>query len=153
MDTAISEPSHTHYVAGFFFDQSGEHVLLVRKNRPKWQAGKLNGVGGHIEQGESPLDAMVREFYEETDAQTMHRDWRQFATVGGNGFTVHFFENRSIFPIYKTVTDEDIGIYQVDQLLAGKYPMISNLRWLIPLALDKDRVIASVADPSLPGEG
>lgn len=141
------------YSAGFFFDPSGEQVILVKKNRPKWQAGKLNGIGGHIEPGETPLDAMVREFYEETDVQTMHRDWRPFATVGGNGFIVHFFETRSAFPIYRTVTDEDIGIYRVDQLLRGSYAMIPNLRWLIPLALDKDRVIAAVSDPSLPGEG
>ena len=40
----------------------GGIVVLTHKNRPAWQAGKLNGVGGKIELLESPVAAMVREF-------------------------------------------------------------------------------------------
>lgn len=29
-----------------------------------FQAGRLNGIGGAVEPGETPLRAMVREFYE-----------------------------------------------------------------------------------------
>lgn len=54
------------YVLGFAFDKEFKHVLLVWKNRPRWQAGKLNGVGGKIEPGEAVRAAMVREFQEET---------------------------------------------------------------------------------------
>src|SRR5687767_2261708 len=52
-------------------------VLLVRKARPEWQAGLLNGIGGKIQhlpirpqdtelRWESSLEAMRREFTEET---------------------------------------------------------------------------------------
>jgi 8-oxo-dGTP pyrophosphatase MutT (NUDIX family) len=41
------------------------NVLLVRKNRPEWQKGRLNLVGGKIEPGETPEEAAVRELYEE----------------------------------------------------------------------------------------
>jgi len=54
----------TQYVAGFLFDETLENVVLIRKNRPKWQAGKLNGVGGHVEARETSIETMHREFKE-----------------------------------------------------------------------------------------
>jgi 8-oxo-dGTP diphosphatase len=54
-----------YYVAGFLFDSKRENVVLIRKNKPEWQADKLNGVGGKIEDGEVPAAAMFREFTEE----------------------------------------------------------------------------------------
>lgn len=54
------------YVLGFCFNAALNKVVLIRKNRPQWQAGKLNGVGGHVEPWELPLGAMVREFREES---------------------------------------------------------------------------------------
>ena len=53
------------YVVGYCFDPYFEHVVLIEKARPEWQAGKLNGVGGKIEPKETPRRAMVREFQEE----------------------------------------------------------------------------------------
>jgi 8-oxo-dGTP pyrophosphatase MutT (NUDIX family) len=44
---------------GFIFDTTLEHVLLVHKNSPAWQAGLINGPGGKIEPGETALDCMV----------------------------------------------------------------------------------------------
>jgi 8-oxo-dGTP pyrophosphatase MutT (NUDIX family) len=40
-------------------------VLLVLKDRPPWQAGRLNLVGGKIEDGEHPREAALRELKEE----------------------------------------------------------------------------------------
>lgn len=40
-------------------------VLVVLKNRPAWQAGRFNLVGGHIEEGETPEQCAVRELKEE----------------------------------------------------------------------------------------
>jgi len=59
-------PVKHRYVVGFLFSEDQSRVLLVWKNRPAWQNGKLNGVGGKIEAGETPLQAMEREFKEET---------------------------------------------------------------------------------------
>ena len=69
------------YVIGFMFDNSMENVCLIQKNRPGWQAGKLNGVGGHIEPGEFPIDAMVREFCEETGVKTEVSTWAYVLTL------------------------------------------------------------------------
>lgn len=42
-----------------------ERVLLVLKDRPEWQKGKYNLLGGKIEEGETPEEAAVRELKEE----------------------------------------------------------------------------------------
>ena len=46
------------YVTGFLFSPDKQSVVLITKNRPKWQENKLNGVGGKIELNETPLEAM-----------------------------------------------------------------------------------------------
>lgn len=41
-------------------------ILLVKKDRPDWQKGRLNLVGGKIEEGETPEQAALRELQEES---------------------------------------------------------------------------------------
>ncbi len=53
------------FVCGFCFDENRKRVVLIEKSQPAWQAGRLNGVGGKVEPGESVADAMTREFKEE----------------------------------------------------------------------------------------
>lgn len=67
-----SHKVEVEYVLGFMFNLAESKVLLVWKNRPAWQAGKLNGVGGKIEEGETPIQAMNREFAEETGFVSKH---------------------------------------------------------------------------------
>ncbi len=46
------------------FIRHGEEILLIRKKRGVG-AGKINGPGGHLEHGETALEAAVREAQEE----------------------------------------------------------------------------------------
>ena len=59
-----------NYVVGFLFNKDETQVALVRKNRPEWQAGNLNGIGGKMEVGETTNECMQREFKEETGLKT-----------------------------------------------------------------------------------
>jgi 8-oxo-dGTP pyrophosphatase MutT (NUDIX family) len=68
------------YSAGLAFSKDGTCFALIRKNRPLWQAGFLNAIGGEIEPGELPLDAMMREFREEASLQTRAGDWADLTT-------------------------------------------------------------------------
>ena len=43
----------------------GDRVLLVKKNRPAWQNGRFNLIGGKIEVGETPEQEALRELKEE----------------------------------------------------------------------------------------
>ena len=52
------------FVGTLAFIIRGESVLLIRKKRGHG-AGKLNGPGGKVEPGETPLECVVRETEEE----------------------------------------------------------------------------------------
>lgn len=80
------------YVLGFCIDANLD-VLLIRKDRPEWQRGRLNGLGGHVEEGEAPSQAMQREFREETDDFFRRHDlpepeWCCFARLLGSDYEV-----------------------------------------------------------------
>jgi 8-oxo-dGTP diphosphatase len=125
------EPNR-EYVVGFMFDTSGEAVLLIQKNRPTWQAGKLNGIGGRIEDGETPDDAMRREFLEETGVD--YAAWQRFCTLRDErGWLVHFYLGSGDLLKAKSQTDEKVlccGLRALHQTQA-----LPNLHWLIPMAL------------------
>ena len=66
------------YVLGFAFNETKEKVALIKKLKPDWQKGKFNGVGGKLEPEELPMEAMVREFKEETGYSSTEGDWNFF---------------------------------------------------------------------------
>ena len=68
---------------GFAFSADRKFVALIEKQRPKWQAGKLNGIGGHVEEGEPLAVAQQREFWEETSIVIPANSWRAFASLIG----------------------------------------------------------------------
>ena len=119
-------------------------MALIRKNRPAWQAGKLNAIGGHVEAGEIPLDAQVREYFEETGVQSQPGDWVFFATLRGgeneeNGYRVNFYysTNEDLLNV-TSMTDEKIEVVKWNEKM---YPwnaqdMMHNLRWLGEAARD-----------------
>lgn len=122
------------YVCGFLFDYNDKRVVLIRKNKPEWQKGRLNGVGGKIEPGEVPLQAMRREFMEE--AGLWINDWKPTITLTGHnngGWIVHFFCAQGPVDEVKTKTDEKVEIVPARDL---PQDVIYNLRWLIPLCLE-----------------
>lgn len=131
------------YVCGFLFSEDRERVLLIRKRRPAWQAGKLNGIGGKIEAGETPLDAMVREFWEEAGLRL--GGWQECVVLTGDptpadagGWRGHFFRRFGDIETARAQTDEAIEIHSVTALPEDTIP---NLRWMVPLMLD-DEVVA-----------
>jgi 8-oxo-dGTP diphosphatase len=123
------------YVVGFAVDPSSDMALLVRKNRPDWQAGRLNGIGGHIEAGETPEQAMVREFQEETGL--VHRIWQPMLRMAFPGAEVWFYRahvTARFMQGAKTLTDEPIERHAITSLLRPYSDALPNLRWLLPLA-------------------
>jgi 8-oxo-dGTP diphosphatase len=46
--------------------QDPNKILLIHKDRPEWQKGRINYVGGKVEDGESYEQAAIRELKEET---------------------------------------------------------------------------------------
>ena len=121
------------YVVGFLFDQDGKNVVLIHKQRPLWQKGYLNGVGGHLKEGEPAEVAMEREAIEEMGVRTT---WQRFCQLGDRRhWTVHFFcaFDTGALNLAKTQTDEEIVRLSVSQAVISPN-VIPNLRWLIPMA-------------------
>ena len=128
----------THYTVGFLFSFDKQKVALIRKNRPDWQKGRLNGVGGHVEAGETALQCMGREFGEEVEYPSLFKtEWRQYATLESPQFIMDCFASLGDLSSIKAKTDEDIEVVSVDQInpLRTK-DMIENLPWLISMAID-----------------
>lgn len=103
------------YVLGFMFSNEVGYwgdCALIRKMRPEWQAGLLNGIGGKIEGIESPTSAMVREFEEETGYK--QEQWKQFLIMNGKGWRVFCFVSKGPLTKLKTMTDEEIEIRRIE---------------------------------------
>jgi 8-oxo-dGTP diphosphatase len=125
-------------VIGFFFDGNG-NVLLIEKNHPEWQKGRLNGIGGKIEKGETPLQAMIREFREEAGATVT--SWREFAVQTGDEYKLYLFTTRENVKLNPTTEEGHISWYPVDNLPPNILP---NMRYLIPMANYKYDITAKI---------
>lgn len=132
-----------HYVLGFAFDSTLNSVALIEKKRPNWQAGKFNGIGGKVNTAELSAAAMTREFKEETGVEV--KLWHHFADMQ-KGDPFMYEEDQwtvscwyavlddSTFYKIATTTDEIVKKWPLTSL--PSVPVIPNLRWLIPLAID-----------------
>jgi 8-oxo-dGTP diphosphatase len=121
-------------VVGFMFNENETDVLLIQKSKPAWQKGRFNGIGGKCEKGESYLEAMRREFEEETGIE--HENWQFVTVMSGDDWIVTVFTAQSddVFN-YETMEDEPVCLIPIQDL--DKYDHILNLQWLIPMCLDK----------------
>ena len=126
------------YVVGFLFSEDKRYVTLIQKRRPFWQAGKLNGVGGHVEEYEltNPILAMIREFEEEAGLKIYN--WNKAAVLEHEEYVLHVYYAFGDVDKVESKTDECVGVYELESLWSHNH--IYNLRWLIPLCLDNETV-------------
>lgn len=135
------------YVLVFVFSLDGEKVLLIRKNRPGWQAGLLNGLGGKVEKGEAPVSAAYREVEEESGLDPFKvSELLHFAILQGEGYKVLCYRSKSDWiGTAESKTDEQVGVYSVRSLLeTHNSKLMSNLHYLLPVALHMPSTIAPV---------
>lgn len=138
------------YVLGFMFDKNKENVLLIHKNRPENLAGKINGIGGKIENftkinnsfnldlPETPLTAMIREFEEECGIK--NNNWTQFCKLIGENCIIYIFKSIGDITLAKTIEDEEVVIYSVKNLPKNS---LHHINWLIPMALTDHNFIVN----------
>lgn len=105
-------------------------VVLIKKNRPDWQRNLLNGVGGKVENDESPLDAIIREFKEETSV--IVNNWTHFLSYEANNDIVYWFYSYhdEYLPI-KSMTDETVTYYNRFDYHHQENSII-DINWIIP---------------------
>lgn len=117
-----------------------ENVVLIEKEKPEWQRGKYNAIGGKIEEKETPLQAMVREFQEEAFILTKPDHWNPLCLIGDSNYEVYFFY--CLFEDWRdyiSKTTEEVFHIPVMDLHTVNHLLIQNLNWLIPLCIDKEQ--------------
>jgi 8-oxo-dGTP diphosphatase len=127
-----------NYVVGLVHD--GDYMAFIKKNRPEWQAGLLNGIGGKVEENESFIEAMAREFYEETG--TNINNWRELVDMTYPGQARIVFYTARVAPsvlrgLY-TATDEAVEVHSITYPSLYPKNFIRNLHWIVPLAVHEE---------------
>lgn len=131
-----------NYVVGLIFDEAGTKILLIKKNKPKDLAGMLNGIGGKIEPNESVKSAVMREVWEEAGWKIVPQEWEYFLKLTAYYVDeirgLYFFRTfqPKIEPgLFEQKTAEELFIVPVGGMMGHK--VVPNLRWIVPLALDR----------------
>lgn len=92
-----------------YLEKEDALLMLHRvKKENDENAGKWIGVGGHLEEGESPFDCAVREIYEETGLAAARMRYRGVVTFVSDVyeteqmhlFTVDDFVGEDAYPLY-----------------------------------------------------
>jgi len=130
----LTPDDRKRYCVGYVFSPDLSDVVLIRKNRPEWQMGLLNGVGGKLHDGEDSLHGMARECREETGLDIAV--WRRLARLEFPLAVVWFFW--TIDPncrLARTMTDERVEIVDVAKLASTMDGIVPNSAWLIQMAI------------------
>lgn len=128
---------HQDYVLGLAMSKDQSKIVLIKKTRPAWQAGKFNAIGGKIDAGEDSITAMCREFLEETGIETKVDEWHHFMNIVGKDGTVfcyRLFDDKILQA--RTMEDQEIVVADTD-LNWLKQTAMSNIPWLIGIAVDE----------------
>lgn len=116
----------------------GDHIMLLRvpEDRGAW-AGRLNGIGGHIERGEHPLRSALREVREETGLELAELRLCGVVAIDSNegvGIGLYVFAGRadSAQPLSAGPEGKPLWI-PLDEL--DQHELVEDLPLLIPRAL------------------
>lgn len=132
----------TCYSMGFAISPDGSRVLLLEKNRPDYLAGQWVGVAGHIEPGETPLEAMRREAREEAGLEV--RDWTPLGMIRGRADPsdqIFMFATHTDLSCARTTTDERVAVFTWDEM--ARLPLAQSTRDI----LERVRAFASRPSP------
>lgn len=124
------------YVLALLFTPDRRRVVLMRKTRPEWQAGRVNAPGGKLQPGESAAAAASREVLEEAGVLVPEHDWRETLVWRDPVYRMHVLAaSHPAADRARSAEDQEVFLAAVRDL---PEECIENLRWLIPLALDGD---------------
>ena len=124
--------------ATILFVIQGDQILLIRKKRGLG-AGKINGPGGKVDDGESPLEAAIRETEEElciTPLTPTYVGEHQFQFKDGYSLKVSLFRATS-FLGKPTETEEAIPLWFPVNEIPYEQMWADDVYWLPHVLNDK----------------
>lgn len=126
-----------------------DEIILIEKQKPEWQKGKYNLIGGKVESGENLEEAARREFFEETGVDNYNLNRVRYSGYfygeepddDTKSYEVHlfYFELCNLFdkpkPSPRPEEIEKVFWFPLDYLYFPNYDKIlmKNLIYLIPL--------------------
>lgn len=130
------------YVLGYIFSEDMEDVLLIRKERPYWQKGMLNGIGGKIEKEEMPREAIKREMLEEAGIETTDDIWTKCGKIKVVEMKiphrlvaevhVYFSVNEDLYERACSMTDEQLTRCKTkDVITGGNKAYLPNVKTMV----------------------
>jgi len=139
-DQKVSKDRYTLVPRTLIFLVEEQRVLLIQGTPHKnlW-AGKYNGVGGHIERGEDPLNAARRELYEETGLTAA--DLRLVGVIAidtGKNIGIGIYVFRGDHPSGVLTASPEGKLEWVPLGALNDLPLVEDLPILLPKVLDKD---------------
>ena len=127
------------YVTGYLFDSYLDRVLLIKKNGKavSTHKDKFHGIGGKVEPKEKPIQAMRREFKEETGLSISK--WNCFGELHARGDVIYLFSARNEKIVnFKQKTDEEVDMFNVFSFfknLLVSYVIVPNTYWMVNMAI------------------
>lgn len=128
-----------NYSNVFALNSRYSEVVLVRKNRPAWQNGLLNAVGGKVDADETYLQCAIREFKEETSVDISEYPIHHFADLVGVDYKIGFFLvilDDTAFYECKTTESEQIDRYDINEILTSQYDIVNNTPFMLSICMD-----------------
>lgn len=137
--------SRKPYVLGFIVCLESNEVLLIKKTKPQWQAGYLNGIGGKIEltddgDWERADVAMSREAEEECGVGIKPEEWQLFAEMSSDNWVVWCYITAVKHDQFKTAVTkeaEEVVVVNLSNVTWQNYKLLGNIAWLVNMGLDK----------------
>ena len=109
-------------------------LVSVRATDP--DKGKLDTVGGFLDNGEKPIDGAIREFKEETGYQ-LKVEQLKLITITVDKYTYQGSTFFTINPFYYVTFDEELALKPSDE--------VAELKW-VPIDGQYDWAFKSIAD-------
>ena len=111
----------------------GDLLLLQNRIKPDWQGWTMPG--GHVEPGESVVDAVIREMKEETGLTVLHPKLcgvKQFPIEGGR-YLVFLFETEKFEGQLRS--SEEGAMEWVERSRLGEYDTVDDLDTMLDVML------------------
>ncbi len=122
------------------FISHGDDILLLKRGEDRRvYPGRYNGVGGHVERHEDPLNGAIREMHEETGLEVKNVRFRGTIHVDAgdaNGILVFVFSAQATSRVFIDCDEGTLEWIPRDRIL--ELPLVEDLPILIPLLFEDE---------------